>query len=80
MKKSIILTSAFVLSSLVIFAQTSKHHETDSSSNKVYTCPMHPEVISNKPGKCPKCGMTLVEKRKEKHAMDSTMPKKKKDS
>ncbi len=29
----------------------------------VYTCPMHPEVISNKPGKCPKCGMTLVKKK-----------------
>jgi rubrerythrin len=26
----------------------------------VYTCPMHPEVISDKPGKCPKCGMNLV--------------------
>ena len=25
-----------------------------------YTCPMHPEVISDKPGKCPKCGMELV--------------------
>jgi hypothetical protein len=25
-----------------------------------YTCPMHPEVITNKPGKCPKCGMALV--------------------
>ena len=25
-----------------------------------YTCPMHPEVRSNKPGKCPKCGMDLV--------------------
>ena len=25
-----------------------------------YTCPMHPEVISDKPGKCPKCGMDLV--------------------
>ena len=25
-----------------------------------YSCPMHPEVISDKPGKCPKCGMTLV--------------------
>jgi hypothetical protein len=29
----------------------------------VYTCPMHPEVISDKPGKCPKCGMDLVVKK-----------------
>ncbi len=28
--------------------------------SKVYTCPMHPDVISNMPGKCPKCGMQLV--------------------
>ncbi|RPJ61850.1 MAG: hypothetical protein EHM24_26245, partial [Acidobacteria bacterium] len=25
----------------------------------VYTCPMHPEVRSNEPGKCPICGMDL---------------------
>jgi hypothetical protein len=28
----------------------------------VYTCPMHPEVTLDKPGKCPKCGMNLVKK------------------
>lgn len=29
----------------------------------VYTCPMHPEVTSDKPGKCPKCKMDLVLKK-----------------
>jgi len=24
-----------------------------------YTCPMHPEVRSDQPGRCPKCGMAL---------------------
>jgi len=24
-----------------------------------YTCPMDPDVVSDKPGKCPKCGMDL---------------------
>ncbi|MEX2217544.1 MAG: heavy metal-binding domain-containing protein [Phycisphaerales bacterium] len=27
-----------------------------------YVCPMHPEVTSNEPARCPKCGMTLVKK------------------
>ena len=29
----------------------------------VYVCPMHPEETSNKPGKCGKCGMNMVEKK-----------------
>ena len=45
-----------------------------------YTCPMHPEVTKANPGKCPKCGMTLVAKAvKSKgnmhQATDSTMMK-----
>ncbi|MGE5609181.1 MAG: heavy metal-binding domain-containing protein [Bacillota bacterium] len=36
-----------------------------NASSTVYTCPMHPEVIANKPGKCPKCGMDLVAKQEK---------------
>lgn len=33
-------------------------HEIIKQNTK-YTCPMHPEIIRDKPGDCPKCGMTL---------------------
>ena len=28
----------------------------------IYTCPMHPEARSEKPGECPICGMKLIKK------------------
>ena len=42
----------------------SKPVEMDHSEhqNELYTCPMHPEIIRDKPGNCPICGMTLVKK------------------
>jgi Heavy metal binding domain len=37
-------------------------HSGDASSvdRMTYTCPMHPQVISEHPGNCPRCGMKLV--------------------
>ncbi len=43
------------------------HHENKKAQPRteilqkgaVYTCPMHPEIIQDKPGDCPKCGMAL---------------------
>jgi hypothetical protein len=35
---------------------------SDKEHSLQYYCPMHPEVTSNEPGKCPKCGMDLLEK------------------
>ncbi len=32
-----------------------------------YICPMHPEVVSDKPGHCPKCGMNLVAENEISH-------------
>ncbi len=42
--------------------EASKTDKTGRHPGIVYTCPMHPEVISDKPGRCPKCGMNLVPK------------------
>jgi len=37
-----------------------------------YSCPMHPEVKSNKKGSCPKCGMTLKQKSAERDSATSS--------
>ncbi len=39
---------------------TKKETATADTGKVIYTCPMHPEVKSDKPGSCPKCGMALV--------------------
>jgi hypothetical protein len=46
-------------------AKSSQSEQPAQKSEKAvqYTCPMHPEVVQDKPGKCPKCSMDLVEKK-----------------
>lgn len=65
--------SALMLIHLGVYAQTGhlpevSNQKSSDHSYKVeerknlqsYTCTMHPEVISDEPGNCPKCGMKLV--------------------
>src|ERR1700730_17517887 len=75
-KQILILISSVALGTNGTIAQEAVHkHERPPSSNsgvagekapqqekqkQKYTCPMHPEVVMDQPGKCPKCGMTLV--------------------
>jgi len=44
------------------------NYEQEHEKKQKYTCPMHPEVITDHPGNCPKCGMTLVPKEEKKHS------------
>ncbi|MBA2563532.1 MAG: hypothetical protein H0V14_11600, partial [Chitinophagaceae bacterium] len=62
--KRLIILMLLVVSSTAIFAQEDgqlKHKKKHTSTAMAkYTCPMHPEVISTKPGKCPQCGTQFV--------------------
>jgi hypothetical protein len=66
MKKLLILL-LMLTGTMATFAQNAKDTlpkgKTTTAAKVVYTCPMHPEVTSDKPGKCPKCGMDLVKKK-----------------
>jgi hypothetical protein len=71
MKKVTLMAIAMLFSGMSVFAAHFTSLESDTAKTKKvkpakmqYTCPMHPDVLSDKPGKCPKpnCGMTLVKR------------------
>ena len=35
---------------------------TQPATARLYTCPMHPQIVQDHPGKCPICSMTLEPK------------------
>lgn len=62
--KFLLIAAAFLaVGSLAFLGCKPAQDQSGSSHAKQYTCPMHPEVVQDKAGKCPKCGMDLVEKR-----------------
>lgn len=78
MKKVMLMAVAILFSVTAAFAAHNGAMLTDTAKTKKvkpakvqYTCTMHPEVLSDKPGKCPKCGMTLVKKEPAKKKADS---------
>ncbi|MFL5746199.1 MAG: efflux RND transporter periplasmic adaptor subunit [Niastella sp.] len=55
-----LLPAAFLLPAC---KETKKNQpETQAVVKETYTCPMHPQIIKDKPGACPICGMDLVKK------------------
>jgi Cu(I)/Ag(I) efflux system membrane fusion protein len=58
--------AVFVYPGFLRKGTTAPQIATDTSSTVgtqgYYTCPMHPSVISDRPGACPVCGMALVRK------------------
>ncbi len=76
--KLVLVTSLALLSFSFAFAQHQHKQETQiqksqQSTKEVYSCPMHPEVVSDKPGKCPKCGMKLEKQATEAEQSPSSM-------
>lgn len=53
--------SLYIIIVLVILSACGKNGE-HAEHPDIYTCPMHPTVVSDKPGICPVCGMDLVRK------------------
>ena len=74
MNKYIKYSLAFVVLSIIgiaiyLFALKSENHSEIEHQNEVYTCSMHPQIIRDKPGNCPICGMTLVKKITENNSV-----------
>lgn len=68
-KYILIFVVVFIIGIAVyFFAAKSGNHSEMEHQNEVYTCSMHPEIIKDKPGNCPICGMVLVKKVTKEHS------------
>ncbi|MEP7107160.1 MAG: multicopper oxidase domain-containing protein [Ferruginibacter sp.] len=57
---------------LIIMMLKVMHTFAFAQTKVIYTCVMHPEIKMDKPGNCPKCGMTLIKKTIRVNAVKNT--------
>ena len=57
-----LLLSATSMYSVAVNAAQKEHSAHSKPARFHYVCPMHEDVTSKKPGRCPKCKMKLVRK------------------
>jgi protein SCO1 len=56
---SLLVAAVLLVAPVVLASPRVASAQQNDKSGVVYVCPMHPDVKSNSPGTCPKCGMTL---------------------
>ena len=60
------MIAALTILSVSVFAQTEQNEKSHKTTIQAttFSCPMHPEIISDIAGKCSKCGMDLKKAQK----------------
>lgn len=61
--KKLLFLFALIMSIGFLFASCNNSKTGSLAAGEIYTCEMHNEVMSEHPGKCPKCGMDLVKQK-----------------
>ncbi|ODU23867.1 MAG: hypothetical protein ABS95_02850 [Verrucomicrobia bacterium SCN 57-15] len=76
----VVIIAIAAVGAIAFFAGRStghKHAEAEATSKEgktLYTCGMHPQVVQEKPGNCPICGMKLTPIRKQAAGGQSSAP------
>src|SRR5947208_15894440 len=66
MKRILFVLIAVLLGAgAVVFLTHRRGASSGGASKQLYTCGMHPQIIKDKPGDCPICGMKLQPIRKQ---------------
>jgi Cu(I)/Ag(I) efflux system membrane fusion protein len=69
----VVIVLSIIGLAIYFFATKSNEPVEKQHQKELYTCPMHPQIIRDKPGNCPICGMALVKKITQNHVIESNL-------